>query len=70
MYYSYVEFCRCANEIAVVLCNLQLYIQFVSCELFSQLYYIFPFLQKGSSSIFMLCVCSARIRLVIHVNNK
>jgi hypothetical protein len=46
MYYSYVEFCSCANEIAVVLCNLQLYIQFVSYELFLLLYYIFPCLQS------------------------
>ncbi len=42
MYYSYIQFCWCTNEIAVVLCILQLYIQFVSCELFSQLYNIFP----------------------------
>jgi hypothetical protein len=33
---------RKTNEIAVVLCILQLYILFVSCELFLQLYYIFP----------------------------
>ncbi len=41
MYYSYVQFCWCANEMAVVLCILHLYIQFVSCELFLQLYNIF-----------------------------
>ncbi len=29
MYYSYVQFCWCANEIAVVLCILQLYVQFL-----------------------------------------
>ncbi len=34
MYHSYVQFCWCANEIAVVLFILQLCIQFVSCELF------------------------------------
>jgi hypothetical protein len=30
----------------------------------------FPLSLKGSSSPYTLCMCIARIRLVIHVNNK
>ncbi len=51
MYYSYIQFRWCANEMAVVLCILQLYIQFVSCELFSQLYDIFPCLHAPPTGV-------------------
>ncbi len=31
---------------------------------------LFSAVLKGSSSLFMICVCIAKIRLEIHVNNK
>jgi hypothetical protein len=54
MYYSYIQFCWCANEITVGLFILQLCIQFVSCELFLQLYY-FPLRAKENKALLSGC---------------